>query len=124
VSGLAMLGSPVLDGLAVSAPVLRTVRWIAKLGDLGVPGVFSTECREGGCCSGFREDLVAPLHEDIQAVAVYSRSDAIVDWRTCVDPYAEPVEIDCSHCGMSVHPSVYRALENVLDAPAADLLAA
>jgi pimeloyl-ACP methyl ester carboxylesterase len=124
VSGVAMLGSPVLDGLAVSAPVLRTVRWLAKLGDLGVPGVFSTECREGDCCSGFREDLVAPLHEDIEAVAVYSRSDAIVDWRTCVDPYAEPVEIDCSHCGMSVHPAVYRALESVLDAPDADLLAA
>jgi len=124
VCGLAMLGSPVLDGLAVAAPVLRTVRWIARLGDLGVPGVFSTECREGACCSEFHAQLVAPLHPDIEAVAVYSRSDAIVDWRTCVDPHAQAVEIESSHCGMSVHPAVYRALENVLDAPATDLLAA
>src|SRR5450759_5210358 len=42
VAGLVMLGSPVCDSLAVSAPVLSTVRWLARLGDLGLPGVFST----------------------------------------------------------------------------------
>ncbi len=124
VCGLAMLGSPVLDGLAVSASVLRTVRWIARLGDLGVPGVFSTDCRDGHCCTEFRNDLLAPLHPDIEAVAVYSRSDAIVDWRTCVDPYAQAAEVDCSHCGMSVHPAVYRVLEQTLDSAVEDLLAA
>jgi triacylglycerol lipase len=41
VAGLAMLGSPVADSLAVAPQVLRTVRWVAALGDLGVPGVFS-----------------------------------------------------------------------------------
>jgi pimeloyl-ACP methyl ester carboxylesterase len=39
VCGLVMLGSPVCDGLAVSPPVLRTVRLMARLGDLGMPGV-------------------------------------------------------------------------------------
>jgi triacylglycerol lipase len=124
VCGLAMLGSPVLDGLAVSRSVLRTVRWIAWLGDLGIPGVFSTSCRDGDCCTEFREDLAAPLDPAIEAAAVYSRSDGIVDWRTCVDPYSASVEVDCSHCGMSVHPAVYRALEGVLDAPAGELIAA
>jgi triacylglycerol lipase len=124
VCGLAMLGSPVLDGLAVSPSVMRTVRWIARLGDLGVPGVFSTDCREGDCCTEFREDLLAPLPGGIEAAAVYSRSDGIVDWRTCVDPHAESVEIDCSHCGMSVHPAVYRVLEQALDGVAEDLIAA
>jgi triacylglycerol lipase len=124
VCAAAMLGSPVLDGLAVSPSVLRTVRLIARLGDLGVPGVFSTDCRDGDCCTDFREDLVAPLAGGVDAVAVYSRSDGIVDWRTCVDPYAENVEIDCSHCGMSVHPAVYRVLEQTLDGVGEDLLAA
>ena len=45
VSGLVMLGSPVRDPLAVSAPVLRTVRWLARLGDLGLPGMFSSSCK-------------------------------------------------------------------------------
>ena len=46
---------------------------------------------------------------------MYSRSDGIVDWRACLDPHAELVEVDSSHCGMSVHPQVYRVLEQVLD---------
>ena len=27
------------------------------LGDLGLPGLFSTKCRDGDCCAAFREDL-------------------------------------------------------------------
>jgi triacylglycerol lipase len=115
VRGLAMLGSPVRDGLAVSPQVLRTVRWVAMLGDLGLPGLFSNSCRAGECCAAFREDLLAPLPDGIDALAVHSRSDGIVDWQACVDPYAKAVEVDSSHCGMSVHPEVYRVLERVLD---------
>jgi triacylglycerol lipase len=115
VSGLVMLGSPVRGPLAVSAPVLRTVRWLARLGDLGLPWVFSTSCADGSCCAAFRDDLTAPLAAGVEAVAMHSRSDAIVDWRACLDPHAERVEVDSSHCGMSVHPGVYRVLERVLD---------
>jgi pimeloyl-ACP methyl ester carboxylesterase len=115
VSGLVMLGSPVRDPLAVSAPVLRTLRWLARLGDLGLPGLVSSSCRDGACCAAFREQLAAPLPAHVQAIAVHSRSDAIVDWRACLDPHAEPVEVDSSHCGMSVHPAVYRTLERMLD---------
>ncbi len=115
VSGLLMLGSPVSAPLAVSPHVLRTVRLVAWLGDRGLPGVFSRSCHEGECCAPFRADLQAPLPPGLRAVAVHSRSDAIVDWRACVDPYAQPVEVDSSHCGMSVHPAVYRVLEDVLD---------
>jgi triacylglycerol lipase len=115
VSGLVMLGSPVRDPLAVSAPVLRTVRWMARLGDLGLPGVFSSSCRDGDCCAGFRADMTAPLAQGVHAIAVHSRSDGIVDWRACLDPHADQVEVASSHCGMSVHPAVYRALARMLD---------
>jgi triacylglycerol lipase len=114
VAGLVMLGSPVGDSLAVARPVMRTVRWLALLGDLGVPGLFSSDCHDGDCCAEFRENLAAPLAGSVDAIAVYSRSDGIVDWRACMDPHAESIEVDSSHCGMSVHPAVYRALERVL----------
>ncbi len=117
VAGIVMLGSPVRDGLAVSPPVLRTVRWLALLGDLGVPGVFSSTCKDGLCCAAFREDLRAPLPDGTSAISVYSRSDGIVDWRACIDPHAKPVEVDSSHCGMSVNLDVYRALEHSLARP-------
>jgi hypothetical protein len=55
----------------------------------------------------------------VQAIAVHSRSDGIVDWRACLDPHARLVEVDSSHCGMSVHTAVYRVLEGLLDLPAA-----
>jgi triacylglycerol lipase len=114
VAGLVTLGSPVLDPLAVSAGVLRTVRSLARLGDLGVPGVFSSDCRDGDCCTDFNARLTAPLDPDLPALAVYSRTDGIVDWRACLDPHANCVEVDGSHCGMAVNPGVYEELEPLL----------
>ncbi len=115
VAALVTLGSPVRDPLAVSPSVMRTVRSVARLGDLGLPGVFSSDCMDGVCCADFRTSLVAPLEPGIPALAVHSRSDGIVDWRACLDPHADCVEVDGSHIGMAVNPSVYRELESLLD---------
>ena len=115
VAALVMLGSPVLDPLAVSPSVMRTVRSVARLGDLGVPCVFSSECRDGDCCTDYYALLRAPLTEDMAALMIYSRTDAIVDWRACLDPSARCIEVDGSHCGMAVNPRVYEELERVLD---------
>jgi triacylglycerol lipase len=114
VAGLVTLGSPVLDPLAVSAPVMRTVRSVARLGDLGMPGVFSSDCMDGACCSDFNACLRAPLEPGMPALAAHSRSDGIVDWRACLDPHARCVDIDGSHCGMAVNPAVYEELEPLL----------
>jgi pimeloyl-ACP methyl ester carboxylesterase len=119
VSQVIMLGTPITDYLAVAPAVRRTVRSVALLGDLGVPRLLSNRCHEGQCCAGFRADLGAPLDPSIRALSVYSRSDAVVDWRATLDPHAEVAEVDSSHCGMSVHPAVYRILGAALDAPAA-----
>jgi triacylglycerol lipase len=115
VAALVTLGSPVLDPLAVSPAVLRTVRSFARLGDIGVPGVFSSDCADGACCTEFNALLEAPLPPEMPTLAVHSRSDGIVDWRACLDPYAECVEIDGSHCGMAVNPKVYEELERLLE---------
>jgi triacylglycerol lipase len=115
VGGLVMLGSPVLDRLRVGPAVLQAVRSVARLGDLGMPGTFSTECRDGACCAAYREDVTAPLPQAIRALAIYSRSDGIVSWQACLDPCAEQAEVDSSHSGMSVHRDVYRLLAGFLD---------
>jgi len=115
VGALVMLGSPVLDPLDVGPGTLRAVQTIARLGDLGVPRMFSTSCGDGPCCEQFRTDLAAPLPESVHAHAVYSKTDGIVSWRACLDPYATHVEVDSSHCGMSVNRAVYRVLTEVLE---------
>ena len=43
------------------AEVMRTVRSVARLGDLGVPGVFSSDCQAGECCTDYYALLRAPL---------------------------------------------------------------
>jgi pimeloyl-ACP methyl ester carboxylesterase len=119
VGALVMLGSPVLAPLSVGPAVLGAVRSVAWLGDLGVPGMFSSECRDGPCCAAWREDLQAPLPPSVRAVAIYSRSDGVVSWEACLDPYAEQIEVDSSHSGMSVNQEVYRVLAMILDEEAA-----
>lgn len=115
VSTLVMLGAPVLEPLSVSSPVRGAVRSVARLGDLGVPGVFSSRCADGECCAAFWRDLGGPLPDGVRAVAVYSRTDGIVSWRACLDPDARHVEVRSSHTGMSVNRAVYRVLAEVLD---------
>jgi triacylglycerol lipase len=115
VSTVVMLGSPVLDPLSVGPLVLGAVRSVARLGDAGMPGMLSRRCADGSCCAAFREDLLAPLPPAVRAVAIYSRSDGITSWQACLDPCAEHVEVDSSHCGMSVNVSVYRELARILD---------
>ena len=115
VGALVMLGSPVLDPLAVGPAVMGTVRSVAWLGDRGVPGMFSTRCGDGSCCEAFRADLQAPLARSVRAVSIYSRSDGIVSWQACLDRHAEHVEVRSSHTGMSVNLDVYRVIARVLD---------
>jgi triacylglycerol lipase len=114
VSTLVMLGSPVLEPLNVGPPVMRALRSVARLGDLGVPGMLSMQCADGDCCAPFREDLHEPLTPDVRAVAIYSRSDGCVSWRACLDPDASQVEVESSHTGMSVNLAVYRVLAEIL----------
>ena len=64
----------------------------------------------------------APFPSGIRYVSIYSRSDGIVDWRSCLDPAAEHVEVDASHIGMAVSVPVYRAVAAALAAASADEL--
>ena len=63
-----------------------------------------------------REQARAPFPGGVRFVSLYSRSDGIVDWRTCLVPAAELVEVGGSHVGMAVNPSVFRAVGSALAA--------
>ena len=53
---------------------------------------------------------------DVAYVAMYSRSDGVVDWHSCLDEAAQLIEVGTSHCGMSVSAQVYRELGFALGA--------
>jgi pimeloyl-ACP methyl ester carboxylesterase len=116
--GIVCLGSPLLDPLAVHPLVRVQIVAVGLLGTLGVPGLFTRECRNGDCCALSREHAQAPFPDGVRFVSLYSRSDGIVDWRMCLDPAADLVEVGGSHVGMAVNRSVFRAVGAAL-APAA-----
>ena len=119
VCGIVTLGSPNLDPLAINALLARQVALVAALGQAGMPGFFRRECLAGDCADAVAAELARPWPSGLPYVAVYSRRDAVVDWRACLDPAAEHVEVDASHVGMGVNPAVYAVLGARLGALAA-----
>jgi triacylglycerol lipase len=116
VGGIITLGSPTVSQLRVHPLVLVHVGVVSALGSGGMPGLFTWRCLRGDCCEDFRASLVAPFPADVEYRALYSRSDGIVDWRSCLDPAAEQIEVNASHCGMSVNAGVYREIASALAA--------
>ena len=124
VSAIVTLGSPMVDQFAVHPVVRVQATALGALGTFGVPGLVSRGCTHGDCCAETRARAGDPFPDDVRFVSVYSRSDGIVDWRSCLDPAAEHVEVSSSHIGMAVHADVYRAVARALAPPASSLAAA
>src|SRR3954452_8528933 len=114
VERIVSLGSPVVDQMAVHPLVRAQVTALGLLGSAGVPGLFTRECGLGGCCELRREQATAPFPRDVEFVAVYSRTDGIVDWRACLDPAARQVEVRSSHVGMALNADVFRVVGEAL----------
>ena len=122
VRSIVTLGSPMTDQFAVHPLVGAQVIAVGFLGTVGVPGLFGRGCGSGECCAETRAQAARPFPRGIGFVSVYSRSDGIVDWRACLDPDAEHVEVRASHIGMAVNADVFRAVASALAAaPAARL---
>jgi hypothetical protein len=115
VSGIATLGSPLTNGLAVHPAVRGSIYVIGALGTIGAPGVFGQSCLRGDCCTDFWQELRSDFPAGVGFVSLYSRTDGIVKWRSCMDPAAELVEVRASHCGMAVNAEVYRAVAATLE---------
>jgi len=115
VQGIVTLGAPVVSQLAVHPLVLAQVGLVSVLGTARVPGMFSVGCLRGRCCERFRASIEGPLPEGVGYVGVYSRSDGVVRWRSCLDPAAdELVEVSASHCGMGVNAQAFLAVADAL----------
>jgi triacylglycerol lipase len=60
--------------------------------------------------------LAAPLPSEVRLTSIYSREDAIVDYRSCLDgdPRATCFEVRGTHVGLAWNASVYRLLGRTL----------
>jgi triacylglycerol lipase len=110
VDTLITLGSPLRDQLAVHWRTWPSIVAIGALGTIGVPGMFRVSCLRGECCARTIEAVTAPFPDGIRFISVYSRSDEVVRWEACLDPAADPLEVDTSHIGMGFAREVWTSL--------------
>jgi triacylglycerol lipase len=116
IGGIVVLSAPVTGSLSVAAHVRRQLELLFRLNRRGFSTVIGQDCVSGDCAARTVAELEAPFPAGVGYVSVYSRTDAIIDWRTCLDPAAEQVEVTCSHTGMGIDPTVHRVVATRLAA--------
>lgn len=115
VHGIVSMGSPILAPAAVHGVLVWDADMLTRLARAGFRGLMAEECIAGECARASFEESQAPLDPAVGFTAIYSRRDGIVDWRACLDPAAEPVEVRTSHVGMAFDPIVIDAVREALD---------
>jgi len=114
VSGIVTLGAPTVRQLSAHPVVLAQVLMLGVLGTGRVPGLFRASCLRGACCARFRADLSEAFPSSVGYTALYSKTDGVVDWRACLDPFAQLVEVRASHIGMGLNAQVYGEVGHAL----------
>jgi pimeloyl-ACP methyl ester carboxylesterase len=108
VERIVVLSAPVTRTLSVAPHVRKQLEMLFRLQARGVRGVISQDCVTGECAARIAAELDAPFPAGIAYTSVYSSDDAIIDWRSCLDPSAELVEVRTSHTGMASDRRVLR----------------
>jgi pimeloyl-ACP methyl ester carboxylesterase len=114
VASVITLGAP-FRGIRSHPIVLRTrdvVRWIVFGRD--TDQFLPAGCYTGHCTCAFVEALDA-FPASVRQLAIYSRSDGIVDWQMCMtgDPALDR-EVLGTHVGLAHNPFVYRLVSEFL----------
>ena len=74
-------------------------------------------CATGYCTCGFVRSILQPETVAPPQYAVYSKQDGVADWQSCIEEDSRNnFEVNCTHIGMVVHPSVYRVIGDRLAA--------
>ncbi len=118
-ASLVTLATPNLDPLAVNATLSRQLQVLTRLRALGIPGILGEDCISGECARQVRDELLEDFPSEVPYLSVFSMSDGVVDWRACLDPAAEKLEVDATHMGMGADPAVIDLVVERLAVPTA-----
>jgi triacylglycerol lipase len=105
----------ILLGAPLKAPVDSVNHPIRALADLMVTLHKSCLNQFDGL---FREAALGlpPVPPEVPETIVYSRSDGIVEWRSCLEdgPNVEAIEVAGTHCGLSMSVEVWNVIKSRL----------
>ncbi|MBV9594711.1 MAG: alpha/beta hydrolase, partial [Actinobacteria bacterium] len=114
VDGIVVMCAPVTGTLSVAAHVRRQLDLLFRLNARGWRAVIGADCVNGECAARVIAELEGPFPSSVAYTSIYSKSDAIIDWRTCLDPAARLVEVAASHTGMGTDPTVHRLVADAI----------
>lgn len=116
VAGIVVLAGPVTGTLSVATHVRKQLELLFRLNARGLRRVIAADCVTGECATRIADELAGSFPAGVAYTSVYSRTDAIIDWRTCLDPAAEQVEVESSHTGMATDAAVLGVVAGRLSA--------
>ena len=126
VSHVVTLGSPLVPAMDDLHPLLRLqIRALQRVQRASGDGLLAAGCESSleaynfgsdpvGCCTQFWSDLDDDVAEQVRFTSIYSRSDGVLHWRSCLDPRADHLEVASSHCGMAFNARVFAAVGGLL----------
>jgi pimeloyl-ACP methyl ester carboxylesterase len=76
-------------------------------------------CYSGFCTCEFLSALKDIFPEDVPQIAIYTKSDGVVDWRYCVNERGDgtDIEVPGTHVGLAFNPQVYKHIGHFLAEP-------
>ena len=74
-------------------------------------------CLRPMCPCPYMQAVHRPMPAQVELVSVYTPSDGVIDWRSCVVPGARNIRVESSHLGMGTDPRVLRLVIEELARP-------
>ncbi|MCH8066035.1 MAG: hypothetical protein IIC90_09460 [Chloroflexi bacterium] len=75
------------------------------------------ECYTGACTCAFANSLRDDFPEAVQRHAIYTETDGVIDWRSCIEDESElNTKVTGTHSGLAFNPQVYRRVAKLLAA--------
>lgn len=99
--------------ITIGTPLNRDIREAAQPFVSAIAKTFSSI--EESTDELLRSIPYVPIPEGVDLISIYSKSDGVVDWRSCIDPRARAnIEVEGSHIGFAWNPAVYKNIGQIL----------
>ncbi len=87
----------------------------------GAASVASTNtassCYTGYCSCEALSSLRSDFPKAVPQIAIYTKTDGIVDWHYCINEDETDIEVPGTHVGLAFNPQAYRHIANFLADP-------
>lgn len=72
-------------------------------------------CYTGACTCDFAQSLRDDFPKSVRRAAIYTETDGVVDWRSCVEDEPElNIKVTGTHSGLAFNPQVYKRVAKLL----------